>query len=39
MMSDYKVNLVNDSVSEFHVIFSGPKDSKWNTPPARTSLA
>uniref|UniRef100_A0A061QMK9 Ubiquitin-conjugating enzyme E2 H n=1 Tax=Tetraselmis sp. GSL018 TaxID=582737 RepID=A0A061QMK9_9CHLO len=29
MMSDYKVNLVNDSVSEFHVIFSGPKDSPY----------
>ncbi|BBN19903.1 ubiquitin-conjugating enzyme E2 H [Marchantia polymorpha subsp. ruderalis] len=29
MMSDYKVELVNDGMSEFHVEFHGPKDSPY----------
>lgn len=28
MMSDYEVELVDDSMQEFHVKFSGPKESK-----------
>lgn len=28
MMSDWKVELVDDNISEFHVEFQGPKDSK-----------
>jgi hypothetical protein len=28
MMSDYKVDMVNDSINEFYVEFTGPKDSK-----------
>ncbi len=28
MMSDWKVDLVNDSVGEFTVIFKGPTDSE-----------
>ena len=27
MMSDWKVDLVNDNVSEFNVVFQGPPDS------------
>lgn len=27
-MSDWKVELVEDNISEFHVEFGGPKDSK-----------
>ena len=27
-MSDYEVSLVNDSMSEFHVRFYGPEESK-----------
>ncbi len=29
MMSDWKVDLVNDSVCEFTVLFKGPPDSEW----------
>lgn len=29
MMSDWKVELVEDNISEFYVDFSGPKDSKY----------
>lgn len=28
MMSDWKVDLVNDNISEFHVQFKGPGDSE-----------
>ncbi len=37
MMSDWKVELVNDSVGEFKVIFKGPTDSKCslNSPVTR----
>ena len=28
-MSDYKVEMVNDSACEFHVEFHGPKDSPY----------
>jgi ubiquitin-conjugating enzyme E2 H len=28
MMSDWKVDLVEDNISEFYVEFQGPKDSK-----------
>jgi hypothetical protein len=28
MMSDYKVEMVNDGMSEFYVEFHGPRDSK-----------
>jgi hypothetical protein len=28
MMSDWKVELVEDNISEFYVEFSGPKDSE-----------
>jgi hypothetical protein len=27
MMSDWKVDLVNDNVNELYVVFKGPKDS------------
>lgn len=29
LMSDYKVNLVEDNLQEFNVKFQGPKDSKY----------
>jgi len=29
MMSDYKVEMVNDGMSEFYVEFHGPQESKW----------
>lgn len=29
MMSDWKVELVEDNISEFYVDFSGPKDSEY----------
>ena len=29
LMSDYDVQLVNDSTREFHVTFHGPSDSMW----------
>jgi ubiquitin-conjugating enzyme E2 H len=29
MMSDWKVELVEDNISEFIVEFGGPKDSEW----------
>lgn len=29
MMSDYKVELVEDNISEFHVVFKGPPDSPY----------
>lgn len=38
-MSDFDVNLVNDSMSEFYVKFHGPKESKpikMQTPDKRT---
>jgi ubiquitin-conjugating enzyme E2 D/E/ubiquitin-conjugating enzyme E2 H len=28
MMSDYKVETINDGMQEFYVEFNGPKDSK-----------
>lgn len=28
LMSDYEVNLVNDSMQEFYVMFNGPEESK-----------
>lgn len=28
-MSDYKVELVEDNISEFHVVFKGPPESAW----------
>jgi len=32
MMSDWKVELVDDNISEFHVEFQGPADSKCPGP-------
>ena len=32
MMSDYEVNLVDDSPSDMYVIFHGPKDSAPRPP-------
>jgi hypothetical protein len=32
LMSDYQVNLINDSMSEFYVKFHGPKDSERELP-------
>jgi ubiquitin-conjugating enzyme E2 H len=29
MMSDYKVEMVNDGMSEFYVVFHGPRDSPY----------
>lgn len=29
-MSDYEVNLVNDSMQEFYVMFNGPEESESN---------
>ena len=29
MMSDWKVELIEDNICEFHVDFHGPKDSEW----------
>lgn len=29
MMSDWKVELVNDNVNELYVEFKGPKESEW----------
>ena len=31
MMSDYKVETINDGLSEFNVMFNGPKDSMLST--------
>jgi hypothetical protein len=28
MMSDYKVEMINDGMQEFYVEFNGPKESK-----------
>ena len=46
MMSDWKVDLVNDNVSEFNVVFQGPPDSARSlrapceyTVPVRASCA
>jgi hypothetical protein len=36
MMSDWKVELVNDNISEFNVLFKGPTDSA--SPPAYGAL-
>lgn len=30
-MSDYKVELVEDNISEFHVVFKGPPESALRT--------
>ena len=35
MMSDWKVELVNDNISEFNVLFKGPPESAF---PGRSSL-
>lgn len=35
MMSDWKVELVNDSVNELYVEFQGPKDSEQYYLPPR----
>lgn len=32
MMSDYKVEMINDGMQEFYVDFHGPRDSKFFTP-------
>jgi hypothetical protein len=32
MMSDYKVEMINDGMQEFYVDFHGPKDSKSSLP-------
>ena len=32
MISDYKVEMVNDVMQEFYVDFHGPNDSKSSTP-------
>ena len=29
MMSDWKVELVNDNINELYVEFKGPKESEW----------
>ena len=29
MLSDYDVQLVNDNMQEFHIIFSGPEDTPY----------
>lgn len=34
VMSDYKVELVEDNISEFHVVFKGPPDSAFQRGPA-----
>lgn len=31
MMSDWQVELVDDNISEFHVVFYGPKDSPYES--------
>lgn len=28
-MTDFKVELIDDNVSNFHVEFKGPKESAW----------
>ena len=39
MMSDWNVELIDDSVSDFEVIFKGPKESKSITQfPHRSQL-
>ncbi len=30
MMSDYKVEMVNDGMNEFYVEFHGPRESMWS---------
>ncbi|XVF10572.1 hypothetical protein REPUB_Repub07fG0194000 [Reevesia pubescens] len=30
MMSDYKVEMINDGMQEFYVVFNGPKDSPYH---------
>lgn len=32
MMSDYKVEMINDGMQEFYVHFHGPTESKSNKP-------
>lgn len=32
MMSDYKVEMINDEMQEFYVHFHGPNDSKSRIP-------
>ena len=32
MMSDWKVELVNDNINELYVEFKGPKESKSRSP-------
>ena len=39
MMSDWKVDLVNDSVCDFTVLFKGPPDSEALSLGAATTLA
>lgn len=29
LMSEYEVNLINDNMQEFHILFLGPKESKY----------
>lgn len=29
MMTDYKVDMINDGMQEFHVQFNGPKESNY----------
>jgi ABC-type spermidine/putrescine transport system permease subunit I len=31
MMSDYKVEMVNDGMNEFYVEFHGPRESMWSS--------
>nr|DAD23788.1 TPA_asm: hypothetical protein HUJ06_025251 [Nelumbo nucifera] len=38
MMSDYKVEMINDGMQEFYVDFNGPSDSKFSTPDAFPSF-
>jgi hypothetical protein len=35
LMSDWKVELIEDNISEFYVDFGGPKDSKLVACPVR----
>jgi hypothetical protein len=39
VMSDFKVELVEDCISEMHVEFHGPADSAPAPPPARPPAA
>jgi hypothetical protein len=38
-MSDWQVELVEDNISEFHVHFKGPPDSKRRSPALPTPTA